>query len=97
MKVNKLTSKAAFTESPYLRICVKKYGYTYKNTHMRIKFLLSLVYFILPFTEHAYLRMRISACVFLRFAKNKIRTRYAYFSGFYKEIFCGVMSQGRLE
>ena len=54
---------------------------------MRIKFLLSLVYFILPFTEHAYLRMRISACVFLRLAKNKIRTRYAYFSGFYKEIF----------
>ena len=31
--------------------------------------------------------MRISACVFLRLAKNKIRTRYAYFSGFYKEIF----------
>ena len=54
---------------------------------MRIKFLLSLVYFILPFTEHAYLRMRISACVFLRLAKNKIRTLYAYFSGFYKLIF----------
>ena len=80
-------SKAAFTKSPYLRICVKKYGYAYKNTLMRIKFLLSLVYFMLPFTEHAYLRMRRSACVFLRLAKNKIRTRYAYFSGFYKEIF----------
>ena len=25
-----------------------------KNTHMRIKFLLSLVCFILPFTEHAF-------------------------------------------
>ena len=80
--------KAAFTESPYLRISVKKYGYAYKNTHMRIKFLLSLVYFILPFTEYAYLSMRMrSACVFLRLAKNKIRIRYAYFSGFYKEIF----------
>ena len=36
--------------------------------------------------------MRISACVythtfFLRLAKNKIRTRHAYFSGIYKEIF----------
>ena len=34
-----------------------------KNTYIRIKFLLSLVCFILPFTEHAYIRMRISACV----------------------------------
>ena len=82
----RMFGKAAFTERPYLRICVKKYGYAYKNTHIRIKFLLSLVYFILPFTEHAYLRMRISACVFLRLAKNKIRTRYAYFSGFYNKI-----------
>ena len=82
-----LQLKAAFTESPYLRICVKKYGYAYKNTLMGMKFLLSLVSFILLFTEHAYLRMRISACVFLRLAKNKIRTRYAYFSGFYKDIF----------
>ena len=36
--------------------------------------------------------MRIYACVFphaffLRLTKNKIRTRYAYFSGIYKEIF----------
>ena len=58
-----------------------------KNTHMRKKFLLSLVCFILSFTEHAYIRMRISACVFLRLTKNKIRTQYAYFSGIYKEIF----------
>ena len=58
-----------------------------KNTHMRIKFLLLLVCFMLPFTEHAYMRMRISACVFLRLTKNKIRTQYAYFSGIYKEIF----------
>ena len=87
IRINFIKPKAAFTESPYLRICVKKYGYAYKNTHMRIKFLLSLVYFILPFTEYAYLRMRISACAFLRLAKNKIRIRYAYFSGFYKEIF----------
>ena len=58
-----------------------------KNTHMRVKFLLSLVCFILFFTEHAYLRMRIFACIFLRLTKNKIRTRYAYFSGIYKEIF----------
>ena len=48
-----LQPKTAFTESSYLRICVKKYEYAYKNTLMRIKFLLSLVYFILPFTEHA--------------------------------------------
>ena len=54
---------------------------------IRIKFLLSLVCFILPFTEHAYFRMSISACVFLRLTKNKTRTRYAYFSGIYKEIF----------
>ena len=44
-----LKTKAAFTESPYLRMCVKKYGYAHKNLLMRIKFLLSLVYFILPF------------------------------------------------
>ena len=36
--------------------------------------------------------MRIYACVFphaffLRLTKNKIGTRYAYFSGIYKEIF----------
>ena len=36
--------------------------------------------------------MRISACVythafFLRLAKNKIRTRHAYFLGIYKDIF----------
>ena len=36
--------------------------------------------------------MRICACVFphaifFRLTKNKIRTRYAYFSGIYKEIF----------
>ena len=37
----------------------KKYGYPYKNTHMRIKFLVLLVCFILPFTKHAYIRMGI--------------------------------------
>ena len=58
-----------------------------KNTHMRIKFLLSLVCFILPFTEHAHTRMHVSACVFLRLTKKKIRTRYAYFSAIYKERF----------
>ena len=58
-----------------------------KNTHIRIKFLLSLVCFILPFAEHAYTRICVSTCVFLRLTKNKMRTRYAYFSGIYKEIF----------
>ena len=58
-----------------------------KNTHMRIKFLLSVVCFKLLFTEHGYIRMRIFACVFLRLTKNKIRTGYAYFSGIYKENF----------
>ena len=56
---------------------------------MRIKFLLSLVCFILPFTELAYFSMRINAWFFLRLAKNKIRTRHAYFSGIYKETFLG--------
>ena len=53
-------------------------------------FFLFLVFsFILPFTEHAYIiRMRISATVFLRLTKNKTRTRYAYFSGIYKGIYC---------
>ena len=36
----------------------------YVYAYMRIKFLLSLVCFILPFTEHAYFSMRIYACVF---------------------------------
>ena len=61
-----------------------------KNTHMRIKFLLSWVCFILPVTEHAYFSMRIAVythAFFLRLTKNKIRTRHAYFSGIYKEIF----------
>ena len=58
-----------------------------KNTIMHIKFLLSLVCFILSFTEHAYIRLRNSADVFLRLTKNKIRTWYEYFSGIYKEIF----------
>ena len=37
---------------------VRIYAFAQKNTDMRIKFLLSLVCFILPFTEHAYIRMR---------------------------------------
>ena len=41
-----------------------------KNTYMRIKFLLSLVCFILPFTEHAYFSMRIYACVFFTLGKE---------------------------
>ena len=42
--------KAAFTERPYLRILY---------TDMRIEFLVLLICFILPFTEHAYFSMRI--------------------------------------
>ena len=47
-----LQHKAAFTESPYLLICANT-DMRIKNTHIRIKFLLSLVCFKLPFTEHA--------------------------------------------
>ena len=91
-------SKAAFTESPYLRICAKKYGYAYKKYAYTYEILLLMVCFILPFTEHAY---TVYACLFpyaffLRLTKNKKRTRYAYFSGIYKEFFCGVTSQGCL-
>ena len=50
----------------------KNTGMRIKNTHMRIKFLLSLVCFILLFTEHAYIRVRISACV-LFYAWQRIK------------------------
>ena len=41
-----------------------------QNTHIRLKFLLSLVRFVLSFTEHAYKHMRISACVFFTLDKD---------------------------
>ena len=75
------TNKGARTPPPRLRYCI------------RIKFLISLVCFIFLFTEHAYIRMRISACFFLRLTKNKIRTWYAHFQAFIKKVFCGVTSQ----
>ena len=64
----------------------KKYAYTYK-----ILTLVGLFYIACYRTcvyMHAYFRMS-----FLSLTKNKMRTRYAYFSGIYKEIFCGVTSQ----
>ena len=56
-----------------------------KDTLMHIKLLLLLVCSILSFTEHLYFSMRISACVFFTPAKNKIWTRYEYFTGIYKK------------
>ena len=54
-------NKAAFTESPYLRICAKKYGYAYKKYAFTYKILtlvgLFYIYCLLP-------NMRIYACVF---------------------------------
>ena len=59
--------KRLFSESPYLRICAKNTDMHIKNTHMRVKFLLSLVCFILSFTQQAYIRMRFF------YARQKIK------------------------
>ena len=84
----KITTKAAFTEFPYLRICAKKYEYAYKKYAYAYKILTLFGLFYLAFYRtciytHAYFGMRF----FLHLTKNKIRTRYAYFSSIYKEIF----------
>ena len=80
-----ITSKAAFTEVRIYAYAQKNTDMRLKNTHIRVKFLLCwfVLYCLLP-------NMRIYACVFphaffLRLTKNKIRTRYAHFSGIYKE------------
>ena len=68
-----------------------------KNTHMRIKFLLSLVCSILSFTEHAY---RMHAYFRMRFFYAGQGIKYGHgmriFQEFIKKFFCGLTSQGFL-
>ena len=54
---------------------------------MRIKFLLSVVCFILLLTENAYVRMRISACPFFRLTKIKYGHGMRVFQTFIKKFF----------
>ena len=66
----------------------KKYGFAYKKYAYACKILtlVSLFYIVFYWTcvyTHAY----FSRAFFWRLTKNKIRTRYAYFSGIYKETF----------
>ena len=58
-----ITSKAAFTERPYLRICAKKYEYAYKKYAYAYKILTLIGLFYIAFYrtcvfQHAYTRMR---------------------------------------
>ena len=71
----------------------KKYGYEYKKKN-------AYAYEIFPLAALFYIAFNqtcvITHAYFLRLAKNKIRTRYAYFSDIYKKVVCGVTSQGCL-
>ena len=76
-------NKAAFTESPYLRICAKKYGYAYKKYAFTYKILTLVGLFYIAF----YRTCVYTHAFFFTLDKEWIRTRYAYFLGIYKDIY----------